>query len=99
MKKSRGDGTRALIVSTGLKLLRARGLAGITTAELRDGTGLSGPIIFYHFDTLDKLRDRVADVAIKRNDRVAIARLIADRHSSVKGFDAAKRAEYLAALA
>jgi len=98
-KRSKGDGTRALIITQGLKLLKRGGLARITTAELMHGTGLSGPVIFYHYQTLDKLRERVAFAAIKRDDKVAVARLIVDRHKSVREFTAAQRAEYLATLA
>lgn len=55
--------------------------------------------IVYHWRTTSDLLDAVALEAIRTDNKMAVARLIADGHSSVAGWSVSKRRAYLAELA
>lgn len=87
------------ILAAAMAVARRGGLDAIRTAAVASAAGCQHPLIFYHFDTLENLRDIVATEALRRNDKVIIARLILDKNPHVQHLSKAKRRQYLSALA
>lgn len=94
--------TRKEFLTAGVRLLE-RGTHCVTArrvAQTVPGRGLlSHTAVTYYWRTSGELLDAVALEAIRTDNKMAVARLIADGHSSVADWSKAKRRGYLAALA
>lgn len=93
---------RAEFLTAGVRLL-GRGTHCVTArkvAQTVPGRGLlSHTAVTYYWRTSADLLDAVALEAIRTDNKMAVARLIADGHKSVAGLSVAKRRAFLAVLA
>lgn len=87
--------TRDEFLTAGVVLLQ-RGTHCVTARRVAPQ---SHTAVSYYWRTSADLLDAVALEAIRTDNKMAVARLIADGHSSVASWSAAKRRSYLACLA
>lgn len=97
-RKQEGENTRKIILDWGIILAAGKsGLEGFRSTDLASRSGVSHSVIFYHFKTMDDLRDAIAAEAIERDDVTVIARLIVGKHPRITGWTRARCGRYLKA--
>ena len=52
---------RAAIIEAALALLQQSGLDGVSTRRLAEAMGVSGPSLYWHFESMGALRGAMAD--------------------------------------
>lgn len=89
----KGETTKQRILETGLELARG-GLHLVTSRNVGGRLDISHSNVLYHFGSAEKLRNEVAEFAVRRQDRKAVIRLLMDDHPACRGFTDAQRAAY-----
>lgn len=89
-----GDKTRQRILTAGLKLWPNVSPSSIARAlHLNSHTN-----VIYHFKTTEKLKNAVAEYAVKMGDSRVVTQLIAGNHKAVKNLSQADRLRHLNAV-
>lgn len=90
---SKGIKTRQAILDEGMKLW-----PDVSSREIGRRIGVTHAAVAYYFDNRSKLRDAIAQHAVKTGNVRVIAQLIAVKHPSVESLSAKYRSKILNAL-
>ncbi len=100
MTNKHGENVRHSILETGLKLWGAGGEKAVTSRAIGMLIRLSHAAVLYHFDySTAKLRNAVAEYAVKVDDLSVILQLISSDHSAVSMINALRLEQYRKLLA
>lgn len=93
------NATQREILTAGVAMLADHGTTFITARNVADRIGRAHSGVTYYWPDGVALLDAVASEAIRLDNKMAVARLIADGHSSVASWGVIKRRRYLVELA
>lgn len=91
---TRGEQVRAAILQTGLALWRVDA-SKVTARGIGEVLGLTHAGVLHHSGTSAKLRDAVAQYAVKMRDPIVVPQLIVARHPAAASLSDAERRELL----
>jgi AcrR family transcriptional regulator len=91
---SHGDATRNRILKTGAKLWRSDP-ASVSARQIGKQLGLTHSAILYHYGSIDRLKEEIAQYAIATGDAKIIAHLIVTGNALVKDMAPETRADWL----
>lgn len=97
MTVGKGARTKASIVEIGLQVWRETP-DKVNANHIASLVGITHGAIIYHFDSVDSLRDAIAEYAVRIGDPIVVPMLIAARHPSTSGLTAEQKAAYLSSL-
>lgn len=95
MTLSRGEKTRRLILTTGLKMWK-KDPDSVTANKVAKAIGMGHATVLYHFP--EGVKNAVAEYAVERGDKRVMAQLIVAKHPAVAGLSAEDRRAVLDAV-
>lgn len=94
---SKGQRTRESIILIGLQLWR-EDPSRVNMSRVASRIGVTHACVAYHYRSVDKLRNAIAEHAVRVNDPVVVPMLIAARHPATAALPAAVKAAHLSSL-
>lgn len=94
---SKGQRTRESIVLVGLQVWRENP-DRVTMSHVGSMVGITHAAVAYHFKSSDKLRNAIAEHAVRTGDPVVVPMLLASRHPATASMTAQQKAPFLQSL-